>query len=350
MRTSRYSASNKGYSLVQTLVVTALASVVSLGLASVLKENHSQLRRNSAELSRLMVINTIRFNSGNFISVNKSSFENAKEGFSELRNCVCGHSTCEANINYPMSLFDSGGKKVAGSKSSPLFYNTRGQLCDPKQEDCILEATTQFICIGTNCGKTNAMSESDPILRISYSIKPISPERVRAFGRMPEITGPEIDITATSIRDYSINNNLCVQVLSISPNQGPLKGGNDIEVQGSGLTSVLDVSIAGEPCSINSKTGSKLSCTVPESNSLGPKNVLVEYGKPANPEKILLLAAYTYKDGATGPNEPPQECPWYPSNSPPPDEVRDIPYLPSCTIENNHEMVLFNGAPYECRC
>lgn len=255
--------SSKGFSAIQTVLVVMLSGMVALGLASVLYDNQTASRRNTAQLSRLMVTNNIRFSAGNFIAINRSAFENNKMGALDLAACVCGKSTCGQNVAYNTSLYDATGAKISGTADLPVYFDTQGRNCSPDQEGCILKATSQVTCLGTNCGNSTGISETDPILRISYSVSPIDPQKIRNLGPMPVLNGPDIDIMVNTVRDYAIDKNLCVRVLGITPDNGPIAGGNDIAIQGSGLNKVLNIYIDGQTCQIKSQDPATLTCTAP---------------------------------------------------------------------------------------
>lgn len=342
--------SQKGFSLVQTVMVFALSTVVGVGLASVMKDSYYNSKRAAIQSMRLMAINNIRFSSGNFIAMNKTALENRKKGTDiQIVSCVCGKSNCATNVKYDVSIYDVSGVQVAGTLAAPRYYNTQGDICDPKQEGCILQATAQFTCIGSNCGDASTMTDSDPVLRISYSLRSIANKDLSGLGSMPEVRGPDIDITAKSIRNYAIENSLCVQISSFSPNVGFVTGGEEIVFQGGGLTDVNEVYIGGQICPITSQTNLTMSCRAPAA-SQGLYDVLVNYGNKDDPERILLPQSYAYNPVPAGGGST-NTCMWRPQAACTTTTCGpEVTSYPPCFQGNIGEKINVKEYLYECSC
>ncbi|WII73393.1 IPT/TIG domain-containing protein [Bdellovibrio sp. 22V] len=342
-------SSQKGFSLVQTVIVLALSTIVGVGMASVIKDSYYNSKRAAVQSMRLMAINNIRFSSGNFIAMNKSALENRKKGTnSQLVSCVCGKSNCATNVKYDVGIYDVSGVPLAGTLAAPRYYNTQGDRCDQDQEGCILQATAQFTCIGTNCGDASAMTDSDPVLRISYSLKPIANKDISGLGPMPEVKGPDIDITAKSIRNYALENSLCVQISSFSPNVGFVTGGEEIVFQGGGLMDVNQVYIGGQVCPIIAQANLSLSCRAPAASE-GLYDVLVAYGNTENPETILLPQSYAYNPVPAGGGNT-NTCLWQPKEACSINCDKELPFFPPCFQGNRGERINVKEYIYECSC
>lgn len=339
-----------GYSLIQTVVAIGLFAIVGMGIASILSDSYMGSRRNSVQLTRTSIINNVRFNASNFIAMNRSALENRKEGKnSQLVSCVCGKKACATNVKYEASLYDVAGVKIAGTSEEPRFYNVYGDSCVKDSEDCLFQATAQFECVGSNCSDASAATDSDPVLRVSYSIKPIDESRVSSLGAMPEVNGPSVDITAKSIRTYALENNLCVQVTGFAPNTGSDTGGTEVVFQGSGLTDVNSVLIGSKDCVISSKSLLSLTCVTP-SQSVGFYDVQVNYGNAQEPEKILIKRGFAYISSGSGGSEE-KKCMWHPTGPCTACDLEDNSIqLPPCIEGNQGEKTETGGKIYECRC
>jgi hypothetical protein len=303
--------------------------------------------QNSAQVSRITLANNIRFSAANFIAMNRTALENRKAGTtSQLVDCVCGKTTCSTNLSQDLNLYDVGGNQIAGSLAKPLYYNTSGELCDPKAENCILQATAKFVCLGSNCGDASSMTDGDPVLRVSYLVSPIPGKKLSS---QEVISGPDMDISAKAIRDYAMENNLCVQVSSYSPNTGFAKGGNEIEFQGSGLTDVHEINIGGSSCLILEKTLLKIRCQAPSGHE-GLQNILVRYGSLASPEVISFPRGYGY---LPNPEEgEAKQCGWHIVGECTGKDCQQSNgnSLPPCIEGNIGEKQQQGGDIYECRC
>lgn len=326
---------HSGYSLVQVLIALSLGTIVTLGLGNILVQAQKDFYRKSAQVSRFTIVNNIRFNAASFVSLNKSALENRTTGRNPyLAACACGELLCQKDNTYSLDVLDNAGVKLAGG-GMPQYYNHNGDVCDPSSANCIFQATASFRCIGENCG-TGLSDPSDPVLRISYSIKPIDAEKsLLLYGQLPEINSPEIDITAHSIKSYALQNNLCVTVTSFYPKSGSSLGGTSMTFAGSGLSQISSVMIGNSDCAITSKTNSEIKCTT-GAGTLGINNIQLNYGTF---EKVDLPNSYTYDSTPVV-----KTCLWHPLSP------AESPSLPPCRDLNNGERYPTGGGEYECRC
>lgn len=325
-----------GFTLIQTLISIGLGTMVTLGLGAVLVTAQKDHYRQSAHVAIYTVVNNIRFNAASHMAMNKSALENRKSGTNaNLAACACGEPQCVANTEYGLDLYDVSGGKIAGN-DEPQYYDHSGNLCNPSSPSCIFQATATFRCLGQNCG-TNVMNESDPVLRVSYNLKAIDQARSSAaYGEIPTVNSPAIDITANSIRNYALQNNLCVLVTSLSPGSGSYLGGTNVTIRGSGLSQISNILIGPSSCPISTQTDAEIVCRT-TAGPQGAQKVTFYYGTT---ETIEIANGFTYD---TTPAQ--KTCKWHPLTTGP------SPSLPPCT-ELNHGEKFQSGssATYECRC
>ncbi len=325
-----------GFTLIQTLIAIGLGTIVSLGLAATLVAAQKDHYRKSAQVAIYTIVNNIRFNGASYMAMNRSALENRKSGENPfLAACTCGEPNCTANTPYGLDLYDVSGTKIAGN-SIPRYYDHSGDECDPTAANCIYQATAIFKCLGQNCG-TNAMNESDPVLRISYVLKPTDPLRsAPAYGELPTINSPDIDITANSIRTYALQNNLCVLVTGISPGSGSYLGGTSVAIRGSGLSQISSILIGPSACSITSQSNPEIVCTT-AAGPQGAQKVTLYYGTT---ETIEIANGFTYD------TTPPQKiCKWHPLTQ------GTSTSLPPCSeLNQGQKYQSGSSSEYACRC
>jgi Tfp pilus assembly protein PilV len=295
-----------GFTLIQTLIAIGLGTIVSLGLAATLVAAQKDHYRKSAQVAIYTIVNNIRFNGASYMAMNRSALENRKSGENPfLAACTCGEPNCTANTPYGLDLYDVSGTKIAGN-SIPRYYDHSGDECDP-------------------------------VLRISYVLKPTDPLRsAPAYGELPTINSPDIDITANSIRTYALQNNLCVLVTGISPGSGSYLGGTSVAIRGSGLSQISSILIGPSACSITSQSNPEIVCTT-AAGPQGAQKVTLYYGAT---ETIEIANGFTYD------TTPPQKiCKWHPLTQ------GTSTSLPPCSeLNQGQKYQSGSSSEYACRC
>jgi hypothetical protein len=81
-------------------------------------------------------------------------------------------------------------------------------------------------------------------------------------------------------------------IAAISPNQGPIAGGNLLTISGSGFYSDSSVTVNSAPCELQSSSDTALACSVPESAIAGAGPVVVTNW---DGQSATAAEAYTYE-------------------------------------------------------
>lgn len=130
--------SNRGYTIVEVLVVVGLFSLLSAAVAVVSLGFLKNAKQTSLRMARDQIVNQLI----NTTTTKKAIVNslNKPENIA-FYNCVCGIDTCTNMLKpfLPFTLYDT-----STNIQSPRFYDDAGASCDPSKARCRIRVTTSF--------------------------------------------------------------------------------------------------------------------------------------------------------------------------------------------------------------
>lgn len=172
--------SNKGQALIQVIIAMGVFAFLIVSFMNAVSNQRKDIKFNQALIARNLLEMRMEKYLGSSGSINYTRTSTASVGNVKFANCyTAGGASCEAT-SAPVGfvLFDPNGTAVSGaSPNNPVRYTSRGEICNPGNNDCVFDVYTTFTasCPGgaPTCASPNNLSATFTIAQT---------EGVTAFG------------------------------------------------------------------------------------------------------------------------------------------------------------------------
>lgn len=132
---------NKGFSLVEVVIATAIVSLVFLSIGILLNMSFKIFSVSKED----GVKNQLQFSLMQAIYNEKGMKINCEKN-SNLRRCFDkGSSSCLATETFqPLDIYDLNGERLSGTPTDPVYWDVDGARCGVKSINCNIRVETTF--------------------------------------------------------------------------------------------------------------------------------------------------------------------------------------------------------------
>ncbi|WP_413290483.1 hypothetical protein [Bdellovibrio sp. HCB337] len=171
---------NKGQALIQVIIAMGIFAFLIVSFMNAVSSQRKDIKFNQAMIARNLLEMRMEKYLGSSGSLTFTRNSTASLGNVKFAGCyTAGAALCEATTT-PVGfiLYDPNGVAVSGaSVNSPVRYTSRGEICNPGNNDCVFDVYTTFTAI---CPGGTATCASPINLSATFTIS--QTPGVTAFG------------------------------------------------------------------------------------------------------------------------------------------------------------------------